>query len=132
MHCLDTNVVIAIFRGVESDLRAKLENLKLQGVRFAITTVTLSELYRGAFLSASREQNIAQINEFLEGLVLIGEDKQSCLLFGQDFAFLQKKGMQTQELDLIIASICKSNHLVLVTKNIKDFRNIPNLLIESW
>jgi tRNA(fMet)-specific endonuclease VapC len=35
-------------------------------------------------------------------------------------------------MDLKIASIALSNKATLLTKNIKDFRQIPNLNVEDW
>lgn len=132
MYCLDTSTVIAVFRGKETALRAKIEQMQALGAHFAIATITLCELYQGAFLSSTREQGLAQINAFLESVTLLLQDKTSCLLFGQDYALLKEKGLQTQEIDLMIASICKANNSVLVTRNVKDFRNIPNLMVENW
>jgi len=132
MYCLDTSTVIAVFRGKETALRAKMEQMRESGANFAITTITLCELYQGAFLSSSKEQGLAQINAFLESVTLLLQDKMSCLLFGQDYALLKERGMQTQEMDLMIAAICKAKNAVLVTSNVKDFRNIPKLMVEKW
>ncbi len=131
MHCFDTNLVISFFRG-DKEATLKVGDVQRIGGGAAITNPTLCELYKGAFLSAKTEEGLAYINRFLEGVSLLDMSKMSCLLFGQDYAFLQKRGMQTQEMDLMIASICKANNVVLVTRNVKDFRNIPNLLVEKW
>lgn len=132
MHCLDTDIVIAVFRGKDATLRAKLEKLQKAGAEFAITTLTLCELYRGTFLSSMQEKSIGQINSLLGIVDLLEQDKLSCLIFGRDAAFLEKKGMKTQEVDLMIASICKSNNCMLVTRNISDFGRIPDLMVEVW
>ncbi|MBI2142868.1 type II toxin-antitoxin system VapC family toxin [Candidatus Woesearchaeota archaeon] len=132
MYCLDTNLVIDVFRGKNPSLKSKIEYIKSLGAGFAITTITLCELYKGAFLSSNKEQSIAQVNEFLESVSLYTQDKLSCSLFGQDFALLKDKGVQTEEADLMIASICKANNCILVTRNVKDFRNVPNLVVNSW
>ena len=132
MYCLDTNLVIDIFRGKDPNLKSKIEYIKSLGSGFAITTITLCELYKGAFLSSNKEQSIAQVNAFLESVSLYTQNKLSCLLFGQDFALLKDKGMQTEEADLMIASISKANNCILVTRNVKYFKNIPNLVVNNW
>ncbi len=132
MYCLDTNSVIDIFRGRDPQLKAKIEQMRKLGINFAITTITLCELYKGAFLSSNKEHGLAQINAFLESVTLAAQGKPSCLLFGQDFVLLKSKGTQTEEIDLMIASICKANNYILVTRNVKDFKNIPDLVVNAW
>ena len=34
--------------------------------------------------------------------------------------------------DLLIASICLANQAVLVTRNVKHFRQFPRLEVENW
>ncbi len=131
MYCLDTDLVVAFFRK-SPDAASKIQQLKASDGKLVITSITLCELYRGAFLSLKKDENLALVNNLLERAALLVQDKISCLLFGQDYAFLQKRGTQTQEMDLMIASICKANNVVLVTRNVRDFRNIPNLLVEKW
>lgn len=131
MFCLDTDMIVAFLRDDAAAIK-KLKQLQMSGTDIAVTTVTLSELYKGAFLSVKRDAGIAFVNEFLEGIALLTQNKLSCLLFGQDYALLKNKGLLTGEMDLMIASICKAHDCVLVTRNIKDFKNIPELMIEKW
>ncbi len=131
MYCFDTDLVISFLRGYPEAIN-KIKNLQNTGVEIVITYLTLCELYRGAYASLNKEKNISLINEFLERTSPINQSKLSCMLFGQDYAFLKTKGMPTQEMDLMIASICKANNCVLITRNTKDFKNIPNLMIEKW
>lgn len=131
MYCLDTDIVIAFSRrdGASKD---KLEQLKRSDRDIAITSITLCELYRGAFLSLKTEESLAFINELLERVTLLTQNALSCLLYGEDFAKLKKKGTPTQVMDLMIASISKANNCILVTRNIKDFKNIPNIVVDNW
>jgi tRNA(fMet)-specific endonuclease VapC len=41
-------------------------------------------------------------------------------------------GKPTGELDALIAAVARSRNDILVTNNIKDFINIPNLQLENW
>ncbi len=131
MHCLDTDIVIAFSRRDQAS-KNKIEELENLGAELAMTSITLCELYRGAFLSVKAEESLAFINEFLERVTLLQQNKDSCLVYGKDFAELKKKGMQTQAMDLMIASISKAHNCILVTRNVKDFKNIPDLVINSW
>ena len=98
----------------------------------AVASITLCELYKGACLSEHEEENIAAVNIFLGAVTILFQNTPSCILFGQDYAVLHRKGKPTQEKDLMIASICKANNCALITRNIKDFRNIPDLMVNAW
>lgn len=41
-------------------------------------------------------------------------------------------GKPTGEIDVFIAAVARSRQDILVTNNIKDFENIPNLQLENW
>ncbi len=131
MYCLDTDLVISFIRNNEEAI-SQIQKLRDSGFDMSITTLTLCELYRGAYLSSNQEENLTMINGFIESVNLLVQNIASCLFFGKDYALLKRKGSMTQEIDLMIASVCKANHLILVTRNIKDFKNIPNLLVEKW
>lgn len=131
MHCLDTNIVIDHLRGADN-VTSKIQRLKNDGLEIAITTITLCELYKGFYLSEQREGNLAMLNGFMNTVTILSQNQLSCLLFGKDFALLKMKGLITQESDLMIASIAKANNCVMVTRNIKDFKNIPDLVVNAW
>ncbi len=116
----------------DARVNAQMDDVRKAGAEIAITSISLCELYKGAYLSNNHEQNLAIVNAFLKSVLLLTQNRISCVLFGQDFAELRKRGTPTQDNDLMIASICKANNCQLVTRNIKDFRNIPNLVVDTW
>ena len=115
----------------EPAINQRLDELRSSGAEIAITSITLCELYKGASLSSRVEQNLAVVNRFLSAVTLLSQNRLSCVLFGQDFARLREKGMPTQDNDLMIASIAKANRCIVVTRNAKGFRNIPDLVVNS-
>lgn len=131
MYCLDTDIIVSFMRGDEQAVDT-VNRMAGSGTPVAVTMVSLCELYKGAFLSVKQEESIEFVNAFLERVTLLPQDKRSCLLFGQDYAFLMRKGRLTSEMDLMIASICKAHRAILVTRNLGDFRDIPHLSVEKW
>lgn len=53
-------------------------------------------------------------------------------IFAKEKTRLRKLGKTVEDMDLLIASICLKNNLILVTNNQKHFVNILNLQIENW
>jgi len=39
---------------------------------------------------------------------------------------------KSERSDLLIASITLSRGAILVTHNVKDFKRVPNLILENW
>jgi len=130
MYCLDTDIVISFLKN-DAAAVSKVKELQSFG-DIAITTLTLCELYKGAFLSQKKEEGLAFISDFVESISLLPQSKLSCLLFGQDYAALKKRGIMTQLMDLMIASVCKASNRMLITRNVKDFKNIPELRLSAW
>lgn len=129
MYCLDSTIVIEIFTGNKA-LESHL--LRIDQSELGITSITLCELYKGAFLSANLEKKLNLIKEFLDKVVLLELDNESCRLYGKIYSELKSQGKLTQDLDLMIASICIANNHILITKNKKHFENIKGLRIEGW
>ncbi len=131
MYCLDSDIVMSFLKN-DAAAVSKVNELQLLGLEIATTTLTLCELYKGAFLSAKSDESLAFVNKFLESVTLLPQGKLSCILFGQDYAYLKKKGIMTQLMDLMIATVCKANNRILITRNVKDFKNIPDLVVNAW
>ncbi|MBI2970961.1 MAG: PIN domain-containing protein [Candidatus Aenigmarchaeota archaeon] len=129
MYCLDTSIIIAIFRG-DKELAKKISGLDPNSIFF--TPVTLCELFKGAYKSQQKEKSLALIYDFSVNYRLLGSSARGCELFGKDFNILEKAGKPTQEFDLMMASIAKENGLVLVTRNRKHFENVQDLKLEVW
>ena len=54
------------------------------------------------------------------------EDAQAC------FTGLRPQCPRVQTLDLRIASIALTTHAVLLSRNVRDFRRVPGLVVEDW
>lgn len=129
MYCFDTNIIIDILRG-DVSLGSKLEKMKGISDVF-ITTISLCELYRGAYGHSNREEKIRLLNQLVSNFNLLSLEQESCEEFGRSYKILEEKGSTTKDFDLMIASIVKSNGFVLVTRDRKHFENL-GVKIEVW
>lgn len=131
MLCLDTSVVVDLLRG-ETALRDRLEQLKDLHIPYAVTPLTLCELYDGAFQSQKATEAVRLVDEFVESAHLLDFDQPACRVYGQRYSELARGGRTPPEIDLMIASIALAHGAVLVTRNVKDFEHVRGLRLERW
>ena len=128
LYCVDTNVLIEISRG-NPKIKSQLE--KYNSEDMCINPISILELSKGAYLSNKQKESLEFIEEITKELDLLDFTKETYKIYGKKYAELKKQGKQTQEFDLIIASICLTHNTSLISLNGKDFRNIEGLkLIE--
>ncbi len=96
------------------------------------TIVNYSELLFGAYNSMIVEKNLKKFKSFLKGFKLLSFDENAAEIFARIKAKLKKEGNLIEDMDLIIASITRTNGYVLVTNNVKHFERIEGLSIENW
>ncbi len=129
--CLDSNIIIDLFRGDES-IKSKLASALESGDKVAITPIVLCELFKGAYLSSKQKESIELINSFVESVELLHFEHRACQLFGSLYFMLSKKGAMASQPDLMMASIAAAHNTLLVTRNKKHFEGIPNLNVRVW
>ncbi len=129
MYLLDTDIIIDFFNN-DSSIIKNIE--KRKSVPLYISSLTLCELYKGAFLSIDYETEQKNIFKLLMNTEFVSLDKKACKIFGKNNAYLSKIGKITQEVDLMISSIAISRDLILITRNKKHFENISGLKVEEW
>ena len=130
MRLLDTNICIYFLKNKPVKV---LENFKKFNIgELKLSSITVAELYFGAYNSSYIEKNISVIERFLIPFEIVNFDEKAAIEYGKVKAKLRKKGNIIGELDIQIASIAISNNLILVTNNIKEFARIENLEFENW
>ena len=128
IYCIDTNIIVDIFRG-DKNLLQKLEEVTKQKNNFFTTYLNLAELFKGAYLSYKKEENLSLIENFIKNTGILNLNKAAVEIYGRKYFELKKLGKLTQEIDLLIASIILANEAFLVTKNKKHFEHILGLKI---
>jgi len=129
VYLLDADVIIYSLKGhavVQANLRAHLND------PLKICTVTLMELYYGAYKSREVTSNLAKIRTLESSLDILPVGAESVEVFGLLKASLEKAGSPLDDFDLIIASCALAHNLVLVTNNAKHFKRIAGLAQTNW
>ncbi len=100
--------------------------------RLAISTITLAELMHGAEKSARPTQNFAVIEDFCSRLEVLPYTAKAAMQYGSIRAALEKTGQSIGVNDLHIAAHARSEGLILVTNNTREFERVPALQLENW
>jgi tRNA(fMet)-specific endonuclease VapC len=100
--------------------------------QLAISSVTLAELYAGAYKHSQANRLLALIADLLQDVRVIDFDPACAQRFGQVRGTLLQGGISVPTTDLMIASAALVHDLTLVTHNTADYRNIPGLRLDDW
>lgn len=100
--------------------------------QLCVSTITARELVYGAEKSGAPARNQAVVEGFLARLEVLDYDRAAVANTGQLRAELVKSGMPVGPYDAMIAGHPRSQGLVLVTNNTRDFARVPGLRLEDW
>ncbi len=129
-YLLDTDTCIYILNGPTPTLRARFE--KEGAADLGISTLTEAELCYGALHSSKPEKNRERVEILTAPFVKLPFDSEAAAAFAPIKEDLMRRGKPIGVIDTLIAAIAKSRRLVLVTHNLKHFRQIPDLAVEDW
>ena len=128
-YLLDTNIVIYVMKRRPIEL---LETFNQNAHRMAISAITMSVLHHGAERSEWVTQNIEVIEELASRLEILPYTEKASQHYGSIRSVLEKSGQVIGVNDLHIAAHARSEGLVLVTNNVREFERIPALAVENW
>lgn len=128
-YLLDTNIAIYVIKRRPA---AMLDVFNRHAGRMAISSVTLAELLHGAEKSQRREHSLAVVEDFSSRLVVLDYTAKAAAHYGDIRADLERKGTPIGVNDLLIAGHARSEGLVLVTNNLREFERIDGLRLENW
>jgi tRNA(fMet)-specific endonuclease VapC len=98
----------------------------------AIASVTLAELYAGAYKRPQPARLLTLIGDLLQDVAVLDFDAACAEQFGRVRGALLQQGIQVATADLMIASVALTHNLTLVTHNTADYRHIPSLRLDDW
>ena len=104
----------------------------------ALSIITVEEYLRGrlAYLSRARDATsrlqgydwLQRSVQMLNSWVVVSHDST----VEQEYQQLLSRRLRVGSQDLKIAAACLAGKLILVTRNRRDFAQIPGLVIEDW
>ena len=128
-YMLDTNICIYVIKDRPVGLRHRFDELATE---LAISTITLGELIYGAENSGRRGQNLRAVEQFAAGLDVLPFGANAAGHYGQIRAALRRPGRPAGLHDMLIGAHARSEGLVLVTNNLREFERMPGLQVENW
>lgn len=128
-YLLDTNIVIFVIR--QRPQRA-LAAFNEHAGRMSLSAITLAELMHGAEKSARPTANLAVVEDFCSRLEVLPYGPKAAQHYGQIRTALERAGTPIGVNDLHIAAHGRSEGLVVVTNNRREFDRVPALLVEDW
>ena len=129
-YMLDTNICIYAIKNKPEQVLRRIKNNLPKGL--CISTITLAELMHGVEKSMYPEKNRVALFLFLSILDVLPFDDLAAAEYGDICAFLQKRGNPIGTMDALIAGHARSEDLILVTNNVREFERVPELKIENW
>ena len=128
-YMLDTNICIFTSKNKPKEVR---EAFECHHGQMCISTVTVMELIYGAEKSSFPERNLAVIEGLVARLEVQNYDLKAAEHTGQLRAELEKQGKTIGAYDFMIAGHARSQGLILVTNNVREFTRVPGLRVEDW
>ena len=129
-YLVDTDYVIDYLKG-QRNVPELLHTLLPEGL--ALSIITYAEIYEGIFYGHNRTHYEKGLHQFLHGVRVLGITRSIARRFavirGQLRA--QPQGKRLVQLkdtyDLFIAATALSHNLTLITRNVDDYKDIPDL-----
>lgn len=131
---LDTNVLAEPLRPQPN--AAILHRLKLHQSEIATASVVWHEMWFGCFRlppSARRATIETYLTQVIApGIPVLAYDQEAATWHAAERARLAALGKTPPFADGMIAAVARTNHLVLVTFNLDDFRGFQDLQLTNW
>lgn len=128
-YLLDTNIVIYVMKRRPLSV---LDKFNRHENRLCVSSITAAELFYGAEKSAFPDQNLRVAEDFLSRLPVLPYGVKAAAHFGNIAAGLSRRGCIISENDMHIAAHARSEGLILVSNNLREFVRVDGLRTENW
>ena len=128
-YMLDTNIVIYVIKRKPIEV---LDTFNQHADQLAISSITLAELLHGAEKSEQVERNLRKVEDFVSRLEVLEYTPNAAAHYGDIRADLERKGTPIGVNDLHIAGHARSEGLIVVTNNLREFERVEGLRTDNW
>lgn len=97
-----------------------------------VSVHALCELLAGAELSRSPAQESAKVRALLRQIEVVYPQDGFAETYAKLLRGMSRAGQRVQTMDLLIATACVSSGARLVTRDERDFRRVPGLVVVSY
>ena len=126
---LDTNICIYVIKRKPLEV---LSQFNAHSGQLAISSITFAELIHGAEKSDFVERNLRIVEDFCSRLEILAYGDKAAAHYGSIRSYLEKKGQVIGVNDLHIAGHARSEGLILVSNNLKEFNRVDALRTDNW
>jgi len=127
---LDTTTCVYFLKGIHPEVRTAL--LAKSPAQVVIPALVAAELLFGADRSAHPRRNEERVRAFLAPFTVAPFDADAAAHYAHIRAVTEHAGTLVGPNDLMIAATVLARHGILVTHNLREFRRVPGLRVESW
>jgi tRNA(fMet)-specific endonuclease VapC len=126
---LDTNICIYVLKNRPERLRERFNRFAGQ---LCISTITLADLLFGVEKSGRPEENRQAVEQFIARLDVLPFSASAAFHYGQVRVALKGAGRPIRAHDMLIGAHARSEGMLVVTNNLREFERIPGLRTENW
>ncbi|MDU9048853.1 MAG: tRNA(fMet)-specific endonuclease VapC [Candidatus Electrothrix sp. Rat3] len=128
-YMLDTNIAIYVIKRRPLEV---LDTFNRHAGQMCISSITFAELMHGVEKSAKPEHNLRQVEEFSSRLDILEYGKKAAEHYGDIRTDLERRGTPIGVNDLHIAGHARSEGLLVVTNNLREFERVAGLRVANW
>jgi tRNA(fMet)-specific endonuclease VapC len=125
---LDTDVCSAFLKG-NHQVGNRVEQY---GGGLYVSAITVAELFTWVLRKKASPSRLQGLLDFLENVTVLEINRDISYKFGEIRADQLDHGSITPEIDLFIAATAIHHGLRLVTHNVSDYANVPDLMVDDW
>jgi tRNA(fMet)-specific endonuclease VapC len=125
-YLLDTGIVASLFRGDTG-----VQDQIAEAEEVFVGSITLGELFYGAFKSQRTEDELKKIGEFAQAVRVLDCDSVTAQVYGRIKTALRARGRPIPENDIWIAATAMQHELALAMRD-PHFEQVEGLILASW
>ncbi|MCY3574087.1 MAG: type II toxin-antitoxin system VapC family toxin [Chloroflexi bacterium] len=130
IYLLDTDICIHLLSGREPQVKRNADLAPTSAI--AISALTMAEMFSGAARAEQPLLTYAKQAVFFMRYTILPFDEAAARVYGRIDGYLKDAGMRIGPVETQIAAIALARNLILVTRNTRHFRRVPNLAFEDW